>query len=60
MASYMWVRRKRQQIEEYLEAQLILGELTKEEAQKKYKDAVEELGKVSDEDVRDKFTLDSL
>ena len=60
MASYFWIRRKRQQVEEYLEAQLVLGLISKEEAQKSYKAMVEKLKEASDEDVEKKLTLDPL
>ena len=57
MSNADYIKRKRQQIEEYLEAQLVLGEISKEDAQKKYAEAIEKLKKM--EDFKE-VTLDSL
>lgn len=50
-----WIRMKRRLVEDYLEAQIALQEITREEAQKKYESALRRLKKLSDEEHRDEI-----
>lgn len=50
-----WIRMKRRLVEDYLEAQIALQEITREEAQKKYESAIKRLMKLSDEEHRDEI-----
>lgn len=50
-----YIKVKRRLIEDYLEAQIVLGEISKEDAQKKYVEALEKLKKMSPDEHQNQF-----
>ncbi|MBF0301172.1 MAG: hypothetical protein HQK51_20860 [Oligoflexia bacterium] len=54
-----WIKKKRQQVEDYLEAQMSIGKLTKIDAHKIYAETIAKLKEMSSEELKE-ITLDSL